>query len=352
MSGNKTQRTTNNGQLTNFMEIFVYRNSSDKIEEDFTAADLPELLADEEAMVWVDFLCETPEQAAEAKNILLNVFKFHYLTVEDCIETRNQPKVEAFPDYIYFILHGVKPEETSSSNFVTKEMDGYLGNNFVVTFHTERFRSIKRVKQQVRATPYACKRGAAYLLHQVLDYLVDLYMPIVDDFDASINALEDRVFLMKRDNNQILEEIMDLRRAVARLKRISSRQLDVLYRISHGEFDQIPENILPFYRDVYDHLLRISDLAESYKDLVSGLFDIHFSVTANKTNDVMKVMTIISTIMLPLSLIAGIYGMNFENMPELKTQNGYYLTLGLMILVALGLLVYFWRKGWLFEGKK
>lgn len=331
------------------MVIFVYRNNSEKVEEGFTAADLPELLEDKDAVIWVDFLCETPEQTAEAKDVLLNIFKFHHLTVEDCLETRNQPKIEVFPNYLYFILHGVKPEETSSSNFVTKELDAFLGDNFVVTFHTERFRSIKKVKQQIMATPYACRRGAAYLLHQILDYLVDLYMPIVDDFDAAINALEDRIFLMKRENNEILEEIMDLRRSVARLKRISSRQLDVLYRISHGEFEQIPDNVLPFFRDVYDHLLRISDLSESYKDLVSSLFDIHFSVTANKTNDVMKVMTIISTIMLPLSVIAGIYGMNFENMPELKTKNGYFLTLGFMFVVAIGLLIYFWRKGWLFK---
>lgn len=334
------------------MEIFVYRNNSNQIEENFTADDLPDLLEDKNNIVWVDFLCEKDEQFAEAKEILLNVFKFHPLTVEDCLETRNQPKIEAFPEYLYFILHGVKPEETNSSNFVTKELDGFLGENFVVTFHIERFRSIKKIKQQIRATPYACKRGAAYLLHQILDYMVDLYMPIVDDFDSAINALEDRVFLMKKGNNRILEEIMDLRRAVARLKRISSRQLDVLYRISHGEFEQIPENILPFYRDVYDHLQRISDLAESYKDLVSGLFDIHFSVTAGKTNDVMKVMTIISTIMLPLSVIAGIYGMNFENMPELKTENGYFVTLGIMFLVAFGLIIYFWRKGWIIEQKE
>ncbi len=334
------------------MEIFVYRNNSDKIEEGFSAAELPELLADKNNLVWVDFLGETPEQLAEAKDIMLNVFKFHHLTVEDCMETRNQPKIEAFPDYIYFIIHGVKPEETNSTNFVTKELDAFLGENYVVTFHVERFKSIKKVKQQIHISPFACKRGASYLLHQILDYLVDLYMPIIEDFDFSINDLEDRVFLMKKGNNAILEEIMDLRRSVVRLKRISSRQLDVLYRISHGEFEQVPDNILPFYRDVYDHLLRISDLSESYKDLVSSLFDIHFSVTANKTNDVMKVMTIFSAIMLPLSLIAGIYGMNFDNMPELKTPNGYYLTLGVMLLVALALLVYFWRKGWIFEREK
>ncbi len=332
------------------MEVFVYRKGSDEIEEGFTKEDLPMLLADESNVVWVDLQGETPEKANEAKDILLNFFHFHHLTVEDCLETRNQPKVEAFPDYFYFIVHGVK-NETNSANFVTKELDGYLGKNFVVTFHVERFRSIKKVKSQIRANSYACQRGAAYLLHQILDQLVDLYMPVVDDFDNTINALEDRVFRMKRGNNLILEEIMDLRRAVARLKRITSRQLDVLYRLSNGEFPQIPQNLLPFYRDVHDHLLRISDLSETYRDLVSGLFDIHFSVTASKTNDVMKLLAVFSAIMLPLSLVAGIYGMNFENMPELKTANGYYLTLGFMVLIAVALLFYFWRKGWIFEGK-
>jgi magnesium transporter len=331
------------------MEIFVYRKDAHSIEEGFEMTDLPELLADKTNVVWVDFLAEKPEELSCAKELMLNVFKFHPLTVEDCFETRNQPKIEAFPDYFYLIVHGVKPEETSSANFVTKELDCFLGDNFVVTFHIERFRSIKSVKQQLRATPFACRRGASYLLHQILDLVVDLYMPIVDEFDDSINDLEERVFQMKKGNNEILEEIMDLRRSVARLKRISSRQLDVLYRISHGEFPQIPENILPFYRDVHDHLLRISDLAESYRDLVSGLFDIHFSVVANKTNDILKFLSIFSAIWLPLSFIAGVYGMNFENVPELKTRYGYFITLSVMAFVAAALIFYFWRKGWIFQ---
>ena len=174
-------------------------------------------------------------------------------------------------------------------------------------------------------------------------------MPIVDEFDQSINELEDRVFKMKKGNTEILEEIMDVRRSVSRLKRISSRQLDVLYRISHGEFPQIPDGVLPFYRDVHDHLLRISDLSENYRELSNSLFEIHFNITANKTNDIVKFLTIFSTIWLPLSFIAGVYGMNFENMPELKTRNGYFFTLGLMMAVAAGLIIYFWRKGWIFE---
>lgn len=331
------------------MEVFVYRQGANHIEEGFAAADLPDLLADETNVIWADFRGETDDELRATKDVLLDVFKFHYLTVEDCLETRNQPKIEAFPDYFYFIVHGVKPDETSATNFVTKELDGYLGKNFVVTFHSQRFRSIKAVKQQVRSSTFACRRGAAYLLHQILDQLIDLYMPLVDDFDAEIDALEERVLTMKKGSNVILEDIMDLRRSVARMKRISSRQLEVLYRMSHGEFPQIPANTLPYFRDVHDHLLRISDLAENYRDLVAGLFDIHFSVVANKNNDVVKTLTILSSIILPLSLIAGIYGMNFENMPELKTQNGYFLTLAFMGIVTLVLLIFFWRKGWIFQ---
>ena len=330
------------------MEIFVYRKGNDSIEEGFPASDLPALLADQSNVVWVDFEVLNDEQAKQAEDILLNIFKFHHLTVEDCMETRNQPKVELFPHYFYFIVHGVK-NTTNTANFVTRELDGYLGDNFVVTFRVEEFRSIDKVKSQIRSTTLACERGAAYLLHQILDQLVDLYMPIVDDFDNNINNLEDRVFMMKQGNTAILEEIMDLRRSVARLKRITSRQLDVLYRISHGEFPQIPEKTLPFYRDVHDHLLRISDLAEGYRDLVNGLFDIHFSVTANKTNDVMKVLAVFSAIMLPLSVIAGIYGMNTP-LPDSNNPNSFWHIVIVMGVFAAVLLFYFWRKGWIFEG--
>lgn len=331
------------------MEIFLYRKGADSVEEGFTRDDLPGLLGEPSNVVWVDLQGETPEQIDETKDVLLNVFHFHKLTVEDCIETRNQPKVEAFEKYFYFIVHGIRPGETNPANFGTKELDGYLGDNYVVTFHIERFHSVKVIKQQIRSSPFLLQRGAASLLHHLLDEIVDMYMPIVDDFDRAINDLEERVFDMKRSSNTVLGEIMVLRRSVARLRRISARQLDVLYRISHGEFPQIPEQTLPFYRDVHDHLQRISDLSEGYRDLVSGLFDMHFSVVATRANDVMKTLAVVSAIILPLSLIAGIYGMNFDNMPELHTRNGYFVTLGGMLALAVVLLLYFWRKGWIFQ---
>jgi len=333
------------------MEIFVYREGSANVEEGFTREELPNLLADKSNLVWVDLQGETDAGVEEARDVLLNVFDFHPLTVEDCLETRKQPKVEPFDEYFYFIVHGIKPGETNPSNFVTKELDGYLGRNFVVTFHIQRFRSIKSVKQQIRASPYFCKRGASYLLHKILDELVDLYMPMIDDFDQAINDIEDRVIASKT-NSAVLSDVMDVRRSVARLKRISSRQLEVIYRMAHGEFTQIPATDLPFFRDVYDHLQRISDLAENYRELLAGLFDIHFALSANRTNDVMKTLAVVSAIILPLSLIAGIYGMNFENMPELKTRWGYFMTLGAMVMLTVVLLYYFWRRGWIFQGEE
>lgn len=326
------------------MEVFVYARDTGKVEEGFPEKELPAFLNDPNTLVWIDF--ENP--AEDDVKVLSEVFKFHPLTIEDALETRNHPKVEAFNGYIFFIVHGVK-NETDSHNFVTKELDGFLGKNYLVTFHYEKFRSIDEVKRQIRASGFAFQRGVDYLLHQILDRMIDNYVPVVDDFDEAIGEIEDRILKMKKADHTILEEIMDLKRNVARLIRISSKQENVLYRLSHGEFPQIEVAHLPFYRDVYDHLLRVTVLAENYRDLVNGLLDIHFSVVANKTNEVMKVMTVIATIMLPLSVIAGIYGMNFEHMPELKTSYGYFVVLGIMLLVALGMVFYFWRKGWIFE---
>lgn len=329
------------------MEIFLYRKDTNRVENNIPIARLKELLPDANNLLWIDM--EYPTTADD--KILSDVFNFHPLTVEDARETRNQPKVEVFPGYLFFIVHGVKPE-THSANFVTRELDGYLGKNFVVTYHHENFRSIDNVKRQICSSPFTCQRGASYLLSRILDELVDLYMPVIEDYDRTINDLEVRIFRMKKGSNEMLGEIMNLRRALARLRRISSKQLEVLYKFSHGDFPFINIEDLPFYRDVHDHLQRVSDLSENYRDLVAGLMDIHFNVIATRTNEVMKVLAVFSAIMLPLSVIAGVYGMNFKHMPEVEWPYGYYMALGLMFVVGGGLFIYFWRKGWVGSGEE
>ncbi|HEY6660600.1 MAG TPA: magnesium/cobalt transporter CorA [Pyrinomonadaceae bacterium] len=324
------------------MEILVYRKGHPKIEEGFTAEELPELLKDLSAVIWVDM--EKPTEADE--RVLLDVFHFHPLTVEDCRENRHYPKVEEFDDYIYFIVHGVTAD-ISPERFNTIELDGFLGPNYVITYHHEMFRSINNVKQLLRTTPVVCHRGTAFLLHQILDQVVDYYSPVLDDFDDRIDRLEEDIFTLKRPNNEILSQIMDLKRSVLRLRRISGKQMDILHRMSRGEFSLISEEMRPFYRDVYDHLVRVVDLAENYRDLISGSLEAYLSVVSNRLNEIMKVLTIFSAIMLPLTFIAGVYGMNFENMPELHSRYGYYGVWALMIGVAIAMLLFFRRRGWI-----
>ena len=324
------------------MEILVYRSGEQKIFDNVTVEQLPQLLQDQSAVIWVDM--ESPTEADE--QVLLDVFNFHPLTVEDCRENRHYPKIEEFPGYLYFIVHGVRAD-TSPDRFNTIELDGFLGRNYVITYHHDTFRSINNVKQLLRTSPVSCRRGPAFLLHQILDQVVDYYSPVLDDFDNRIDELEQEIFGSKRPNNQILAQIQDLKRGVLRLRRISTKQMDILLRMSRGEFALIPEEMRPFYRDVFDHLVRVVDLSESYRDLISSSLEAYLSVVSNRMNEIMKVLTIFSAIMLPLTFIAGVYGMNFDNMPELHTPYGYYGTLILMFVVAIGMLIFFWRRGWL-----
>jgi len=329
------------------MEILVYREGAETVETGFTVDHLPELLKEEKTVTWIDMF--EPTEADE--RILLDVFHFHPLTVEDCRETRNYPKVEEFPAYLYFIVHGVRAD-TSPDHFNTIELDGFLGKNYVITYHHEMFRSIDNVKHLLQTSPAACQRGAAFLLYQILDQIVDYYSPVLDDFDVRIDRLEDDIFTLNRPSKAILEEVMDLKRGVLRLRRISAKQREVILRMSRGEFPLIEPPILPFYRDIYDHIMRVTDLAENYRDLISGALEAYLSVVSNRMNEIMKVLTIFSAIMLPLTFIAGVYGMNFEHMPELATRYGYFVVWGIMLFVAVGMLGLFWMRGWIGSGKK
>jgi magnesium transporter len=329
------------------MDIFVYRPGAETVDESFTVDQLPELLKDETLTIWVDM--DKPTDADD--QILLDTFHFHPLSVEDCRADRHHPKVEEFPNYLYFILHGVTAQAVSE-HFITIELDGFLGRNFVLTYHHEEFRSLDQVKKAIRSSPIVCQRGPAYLLYQILDQLADYYMPLLDDFDESLIELEDKIFSLTTPDTSILEDIQKLKRSILRLRRITGKQLNVIYRMSHGEFSLISHEMLPFFRDTHDHITRISDLAESYRDLIGGALDSYLSVVSNRTNDIMKVLTIFSAIMLPLTFIAGLYGMNFENLPELHWRYSYFIVLAVMAIVAVGMMGFFWRKGWLGNPRK
>jgi magnesium transporter len=188
-------------------------------------------------------------------------------------------------------------------------------------------------------------RGVDYLLYEILDHLIEFYFPILEAVEGEIEAVEDRIFT--RDDASTLDTILGLKRRVLEIKRTLAPHRELFGRIARNEFEEITPQTVVFYRDLYDSTYRLTEVADSYRDLLSGTLDAHISMISHRLNEVMKVLTIFATILLPLTFIAGVYGMNFEFMPELHWKYGYFVVWGIMLSVALGMLWFFRRRGWL-----
>jgi len=302
---------------------------------------LPALLADDAAHVWVDL--SGPMDPA-ALHILRDLFRFHPLAIDDCFELREHPKVEGFDGYLYLIAHGLTAGSTAEA-VNTVELDVFLGQRFLVTHHNAPSRSVAAVAEVASRNPEWLRRGPAVLLHAILEQQVDGIEPVLDGIEERVANLEDRV--IKRPSDRDLATLMALRRSILRLRRWMYKQRDVMARIARNEFNIIASTETPLFRDIYDHLQRFTDLLESYRELTTSVQDAYLMVVGNRLNEIMKFLTIFTAVLLPLTVITGIYGMNFEHMPELRWRWGYFGVLGLMAVTLFGLLGYFKRRGWL-----
>ncbi len=292
---------------------------------------------------WLDIGEQTPEK----HKFLIDVLRIHPLVVEDIWCERSLPKVEDFDGYMYVLVHGTA-RGAVPSDIDLIELDILLGSNFVITHH-EKSRSVSAVQEELRRSSRTLKKGPAWVMHSLLDHLVDHYMPLLDQMDEEIADLEDKVLAHAGTPKEkgLMARVLTFKRALMKLRRISSHQRDILLRLSRREFDKIPDDAMPFYRDVYDHFARVTDLADGYRELVAGVMEAYLSVQSNRMNEIMKRLTIMSTIMMPLTFIAGVYGMNFQFMPELGWKLGYPAAIGLMIAVTVGVVTYFKAKRWL-----
>jgi magnesium transporter len=297
-------------------------------------------LKDEEETIWVDF--ETPTD--NESEVLSTVFNFHPLAVEDCIAESHLPKLDDYGDYLFLVIHGARRGE-SPGTFNTVDVNFFVGKRYLVTFHPSHTRSVDQTKERCQKNTQILSKGIDFLLYEIMDRLVDNYFPILDDFDVVIDELEYEAF--HNPTRATLDRIFSLKRDVTALRRITGPQREIFNRLSRDSFAVISRRAAPYFRDVYDHLFRISDLAESYKDLGAGLMEAYLMVVSNRLNEIIKVLTLIATIMLPLTLITGIYGMNFEYMPEIKWRYGYFFVIGFMALVGFGLLYYFRKRRWI-----
>ena len=295
----------------------------------------------EKKTLWIDLEAQTPEVNA----LLEGPLALHPLTIEDIWSDRPSPKADEFPSYLYVCAHTMKREK---DELLTCELDLVVGGHFVVTHDATHVVS-NALRDELTRSPRLLARGAPWIAHAVLDHLVDGYLPVIDRFDDDVETLEDDVLAKAGtpEGGAVLGRILGLKRSLQSLRRVSIHQRELLLRLARGEFACFPPDVLPYLRDVHDHFVRVGDLADSYRDLVTSALDAYLSVQSNRMNEIMKTLTLLSTVMLPLTFIAGVYGMNFDHMPELHWRLGYPFALALMAVVALGAFVWFRYKRWI-----
>lgn len=301
---------------------------------------LPELLSDKDSITWVDLHNPTDEEAG----ILTNIFKFHPLAVEDCLATVPNPKIDDYGEYLYVVIHGINAEALKRDELETHDLDIFLGKNYLLTFHKGYFRSIDSVIERCRKNCSFLQKDPESLMHQIIDALVDNYLPIMDDLGEKVDELEKAIFA--GPDRLVLNKLFALKKDILYLRRIVTPQREILKNISSREHKQICFECSLHFKDVYDHLFMISELIESYRDTISGAMEAYLSVVSNRLNEVMKVLTIIATILMPLTLITGIFGMNFDYMPLLKSPSGFAATALVMGVLAIVMLLAFKKKGW------
>ena len=294
------------------------------------------------ARLWLDLRERTPE----AVDLLEHAFGVHPLVIEDLWLDTTSPKIDRFDGYLYVVLHGVRSAGPNKLDLV--EVDLILGEDFVITQHNDS-RSIRELHQQLDVTMKLLARGPAWLGHALIDRVIDRYLPIIAEFDDQIDAIEAEVIMRtgRQVGRDLVPVIFALKRSSQKLSRIVGHQLEILRRLSSGEFPSIPSDALPYFRDVFDHFARVTSRAGNYDDVVTNTLGAYLSVQSNRMNETVKTLTLMSTFMLPLSFIAGLYGMNFRSMPETQWEHGYLYVLCLMATVALAILLFFRRKGWL-----
>lgn len=287
---------------------------------------------------WLDF---EGESEAEVQR-LLRPLGVHPLVLEDMVTDVNRPKVDDYGDYLYLVVHSARWDRNDLRPS-TREIDVVVGPRTLVTYHDGDTRSVTEAAGVLAQRPELLKRSPAHLLHFLLDVLVDHYLPIMDHIAEHVDALEEEVF--ERDGREMYERIIHLKRGIAAMRRIVGPQRDTVLALTRDEFRAIPPEIRPYLRDVYDRLARVSDLLDSFRDEIAGLLDLHVSVVSNRMNEVMKRLTVIATIFMPLTFVTGYFGMNFR-LPEYEWANGQLIAIAVLVVTGVGTWWYLRARRW------
>jgi magnesium transporter len=299
-------------------------------------------LSSPNGFVWVSLESASND---EIQQVLLDTFHFHPLAVEDCQSSGYQSaKVDDFVDYLFIISHAIFKNE-NSTEITTAELDIFLGESFVVSIFTDPFMpSVEKTWNRARRDFRISDFGSDFLCHSLLDGLVDAYLPIIDQMESDVEWLEDSV--LQKPTPSTLEKLLSLKHDIMSIRRIISPLREVMNRLSRDEFHQIDAQSRYYFRDIYDHLVRIQDLADTLRDIITSGLDIYLNSTSLRLNEIMKALTIVSTVFLPLSFLAGVFGMNFTHIPGATHSLGFYLTVLGMVFLGIAMILYFKKRKW------
>lgn len=283
----------------------------------------------------------------ELIEILGTYFDVHPLVLEDILNTEQRPKVEDFGTYIFVVLKMFYCEEKEEDReIVAEQISLILGSNFVLSFQEAKRDVFNSVRDRLRSGKGRMRKlGPDYLAYALIDSIVDNYFVILEALGERIELLEEE--LINEPSAGTLQDLHDLKRGLLFLRRSIWPLREVISALHRGESPLIQATTLVYLRDVYDHTIQVIDTVETYRDMIAGMLDIYLSSVSNRMNEVMKVLTIIATIFIPLTFIVGVYGMNFDYMPELKVKWGYPVVWFVMVVIALFMLLYFKKKKWL-----
>ena len=322
-------------------ETFLYHPQSGIRFERLDPAQMQEAIKDPSSILWLDI------QDIDDTDIdlLTAIFNIHPLTIEDFIMVNARPKVENFKDYLFLIMFSLECAGKCDSKIKLGEMDFCLGKNFLVTSHNNLIPTLALDKERIRKDSPIIKNGADFLLYAIIDSLVDSYFPVIHEFDESVDRMSDELF--KDPTNETLKKIYTLKNEIIHLRRTIGPQADVISLLTRGDYAQVTAPNAIYFRNIYDGLIRINDIVGTSRDIITGAMEAYVSVVSNRLNEIMKTLTVISTIVMPLTLIASIYGMNFKHMPELEHKFGFPAVILTMTCITIVMLIYFKRRKWL-----
>jgi magnesium transporter len=302
-----------------------------------------ELLAaalDPAVVAWIDLVAET-----EAGEKLLQKLGFHPLAIEDTFTLHHQPRVEEYADHLFVIVRGIDfNTDKAVDELQTLKLAAFLRSNLLITYHRAELRSVRLVRSRVEESGRALPGGVVQLLWSICDEMIDLYFPIVDEIGGRIESLEQDV--LNNAERAHLQSILDLRRKLGVLRRTMLPHRAVFNHLANSRDPLFDATASLNFRDTLENVLRLTDAVDQQRDQLLNVKDTYLSVISQRTNEIMKVLTLFSAIMLPLTFIAGVYGMNFENMPELSSRHGYFAVLGAMGAVATAMVIWFRRRKW------